>query len=72
MNKRLSYFQIGEVISSEDGGRFRTAMMPLPTNHKGEIPQGCYKTYSKGIELPKRRKGQKFIVRFTQVFEKVL
>jgi hypothetical protein len=34
------------------------------------VPEGRYCLVSDGILLPKRRRGEKFIVKYTQMFEK--
>lgn len=72
MKKKLQYVQILNVLSvPRRQDRLATTMRQVRYN--GEpVPDGCFAASPTGIELPKRKRGQKFIVRYVTVQEKEL
>lgn len=77
MLKRLDYCQILNVTDclppakeeAADGEVARiTEMKPL-YDHLGEVPEGHYVPRRNGLLLPKRKKGEKFCVRYTTVHQ---
>ena len=69
MKRRLSYCQIFNVFCLEKG-KTGHMMQQLPPSFTGEIPRGFYKAASDGVILPKKKRGDKFVVRYTQMMEK--
>ena len=70
MKKKLYYSEILAVYSREKNGlqerlQARSWIMT-------PIEQGFFRAVQNGIELPKRKRGQKFIVRYTSIQEKEL
>ena len=70
LKKKLSYHQVLRVISTapKDGPRMMR-QIPRPFAIDG-VPEGHYCVVEDGILLPKRRRGEKFSVAYTQVHEK--
>jgi hypothetical protein len=77
MRKKLDYFQIQEVFSSlpatkEEASRGQAGVMKrmLPLHDSlGELPEGFYHATRTGIDLPKRKKGERFVVRYTTIHQ---
>lgn len=68
MKRRLSYYGILNVFHVDELGYWEH-MKQLPPA-KEQPPEGHYRITSNGIDLPKKKRGEKFNVRYTQVFEK--
>jgi hypothetical protein len=70
MKKKLYYSEILAVYSLEKKGlQERLQCTPLGP---GKVKPGYFRAIEHGVELPKRKRGQKFIVRYTSVHEKEL
>lgn len=70
MKKKLYYSEILAVYSRKKGG-LSEHLMSVPLG-PGPVKQGCFREIQHGVELPKRKRGQKFVVRYTQMHEKEL
>ena len=71
MKKKLGHFQIHRVISrSERGGDVLMRAIREPFVIDG-VPEGHYVPLADGLLLPKRRRGEKFIVHYTTMNEVV-
>jgi hypothetical protein len=68
MKKRLDYFQIHSVRSYRQRDiAMQVALQPIPmVQLDGTVPEGCYCATYAGIVLPKRKRGQKFVVDYTE------
>ena len=69
MKRRLDYCQISKVFCLEKG-RTGHIMQQLPPTFTGEVPRGFYQALNNAVILPKKKRGDKFVVRYTQMMEK--
>ena len=67
---KLSFYEVLSVTSSRNK-RIWERMMPttLARIGVGPVPPGYYRVTKEGLYLPKRRRGEKFVVRYTAVKE---
>ena len=68
VKKKLNYVQIHGVISCRVGDCHMMRGLQRPFVIDG-VPEGFYSLCEDGILLPKRRKGEKFLVKYTQMHE---
>ena len=75
--KKLAFAKVVEVLQHRrvSPGRYfgeRLRSIP-PAEFSGtDAPVGCFAVASNGVYLPKRKRGQKFLVRYAVVHEKEL
>lgn len=69
--KKLGYAEVHRVISKRgvDYQVLRGIREPYVIDG---VPEGCFALCKDGILLPKRKRGEKFIVNYTVMMEKVL
>lgn len=73
--KKLSYVHVPQVISVTKwrGGERHEVMRFIPHPYVIDgVPDGCFCLGKDSILLPIRKRGQKFVVRYTILMEKTL
>lgn len=70
LKKKLPYHQVLRVVSVTKKEGFVMMRQTSPAYAIDGIPEGHYVTVADGILLPKRRRGEKFRVAYTEVHEK--
>ena len=73
VKKKLPYVHVYGVLSiAKERGRERArAMQQIPQPYAiCGVPEGRYCLVADGILFPKKRRGEKFIVKYTQMHEK--
>lgn len=68
--RKLPHYQVLRVMSRTKQGQ--TIMRELRRLQDGTVPEGCYVLGSNRLLLPKRKRGEKFVVHYTEVKEAVL
>ncbi len=71
VTKKLDYVQIHQVISAKGNTLSMMRGIQRPFVIDG-VPEGHYCPCEDGILLPKRRRGEKFIVKYTVMHETTL
>lgn len=71
IKKKLDYVHIHQVISQRDGDWQMLRGIQKPFIIDG-VPEGHFSPCENGILLPKRRRGEKFLVKYTVMHEVVL
>lgn len=66
VQKKLSYAQV-VAVTSEYKGDFRCMQRLAEPYFVAGVPEGYYALNEKGILLPRRRKGEKFSVTYTEM-----